>query len=358
MTDKQLTVKNQLPTAKSDGYFANVYADNISVNDTLATTKVIQASNTVTGFETKVSGDGVDSNKMNLYANASAGAPTIIMDGNIGLVISGVNFSIVDGQGLSLLSLSLAGAIACQNLNVVKSAIVPARPANDNSTNAANTAYVDSALSTVSVAFTGDTKYSYQSANHVSGKGAWLLANGQAIPAQYTKARTLFGTNLPNLTDRTLAMAGGSYKFGDLAGVYSQTLTPEQLASHAHTDDHVHNDDHTHGDDHNHGDIGHNHGINSYTGGTSASTVPRGSASQTMWFVGNTEWSNAQINYKSQAGFGTVTGSKNAAGYGATTSWKSQSGSGQSAITGYTGSNQPVSILQPTAFLNLFIYCD
>jgi hypothetical protein len=56
---------------------------------------------------------------------------------------------------------------------------------------------------------TGDTKVSMQAASHDDPAGGrWLLADGSAIPAQYTSLIALAGPNLPDAKGRTLVMLG------------------------------------------------------------------------------------------------------------------------------------------------------
>lgn len=56
---------------------------------------------------------------------------------------------------------------------------------------------------------TGDTKVSMQAASHADPNGGmWLLADGSAIPAQYTGLIALAGANLPDAKGRTLVMLG------------------------------------------------------------------------------------------------------------------------------------------------------
>lgn len=55
----------------------------------------------------------------------------------------------------------------------------------------------------------GDTKVSMQAASHTDPTGGqWLLADGSAIPAQYTALIALCGANLPDAKGRTLVMLG------------------------------------------------------------------------------------------------------------------------------------------------------
>jgi hypothetical protein len=56
---------------------------------------------------------------------------------------------------------------------------------------------------------TGDTKTSMQAASHDDPAGGrWLLADGSAIPAQYTALIALAGPNLPDAKGRGLVMLG------------------------------------------------------------------------------------------------------------------------------------------------------
>lgn len=56
---------------------------------------------------------------------------------------------------------------------------------------------------------TGDTKVSMQAASHADPAGGqWLLADGSAIPAQYTALIALAGANLPDAKGRGLVMLG------------------------------------------------------------------------------------------------------------------------------------------------------
>lgn len=180
----------------------------------------------------------------------------------------------------------------------------------------------------------GDMKYSFYPTNHGNANGEWIIANGQVIPEKYTRARAIFGANLPNLTGRTLAMAGNGHKAGEIAGTDSVTLTEAQLANHTHAitgGNHIHDvNDKTHG-----------HGFNPLS----------------MDFGGKSS------NWTPSKGGGTRPGDYQDAiskgGANVTMQYSGDNGAWYSPLKNNpSGSNQAHSNIQPTCYVeNIFIYC-
>lgn len=206
--------------------------------------------------------------------------------------------------------------------------------------------------------FAGDTKLSFQAANHASGNGMWMIANGQSIPTQYTQAIAIFGANLPNITDAVIGVAGGSHLSGTSYGANAVAVP---VSSHYHGmtiyNGHTHSmnayNAHTHGDDHKHNDNGHNHQYFTKTG-----TMPQSGNSTQCW-VGDaytqTGTGYANINYKSQvSGQSASTAPVNNAGTNVTDAVNfANSRTDDSGTSGVT-----MSVIQPTYYTkNLFIFC-
>lgn len=80
---------------------------------------------------------------------------------------------------------------------------------------------------------TGDIKYSYQTQNHLTAFGTWLICDGSTFDSvAYPNLYAVLGsTTLPDVTDRTIAMASGTHPVGTTAGANSQTVV---LPQHTH----------------------------------------------------------------------------------------------------------------------------
>lgn len=92
---------------------------------------------------------------------------------------------------------------------------------------------------------TGDTKIGMQAASHADPAGGmWLLADGSAIPGQYTALIALCGANLPDAKGRSLVMLGTHTDvdtIGKSDGIALASRRPKH--SHAHSltlPNHVH----------------------------------------------------------------------------------------------------------------------
>lgn len=206
--------------------------------------------------------------------------------------------------------------------------------------------------------FAGDTKLSFQAANHASGNGMWMIANGQSIPTQYTRAIAIFGAKLPNITDAVIGVAGGSHLSGTSYGANAVAVP---VSSHYHGmtlyNGHTHSmnayNAHTHADDHKHNDNGHNHQYITKTG-----TLPQSGSTSQCW-IGDaytqTNTGYASINYKSQvAGQSVSTSVVDNAGTNVTDAVKNANSRTDDAGT----AGVTMSVLQPTYYTkNLFIFC-
>lgn len=62
----------------------------------------------------------------------------------------------------------------------------------------------------------------------------WLLCNGAAIPAQYTTLKAMYGNNTPDLRNKFIVGAGGTYAVKSSTGSSTVTLATANMPTHNH----------------------------------------------------------------------------------------------------------------------------
>jgi microcystin-dependent protein len=126
-------------------------------------------------------------------------------------------------------NVSITGTLAVTNAATFAQPVTVAAPTL--ASHATTKQYVDSALAGSTPI---GTVVMFASATAPAG---WLLCNGAAIPSQYTALKAIVGNNTPDLRNKFIVGAGGTYGVRTTAGAANSsiTLTTTQLPSHNHT---------------------------------------------------------------------------------------------------------------------------
>jgi microcystin-dependent protein len=181
----------------------------------------------------KLLADQVDATLLQQINNNVVSGVVVTTDGptNSGSVSNGVlNLNIIPEVDVST-KYNVTGGTISGNATITGTLTVNGAttvPTPTLSTHAVNKAYVDTAISAGRII--GEITM-YGNANAPTG---WLLCDGSAIPSQYTALRAIYGTNTPDLRNKFVVGAGGTYGVRSPVGSNTATLATANLPAHNH----------------------------------------------------------------------------------------------------------------------------